>query len=73
MMGRWWCPVLQGLFSAINVLGAIYALSLITPTNFAVMQPSIPVFTSELCSCARSARRPSSTNIRRACLCAVWQ
>ncbi|EWM25961.1 nodulin 21 -like transporter family protein [Nannochloropsis gaditana] len=34
-----------GLFSAGNVLGAVQALTLITPTNFSVLQPSIPVFT----------------------------
>lgn len=38
-------PNLQGLFSAGNVLGAVQSLTLISATNFAVLQPSIPVFT----------------------------
>lgn len=40
--------LLMGLFSAGNVLGAVQALTLITATNFAVLQPSIPVFTMML-------------------------
>lgn len=36
---------IQGLFSAGNVLGAVQSLTLISATNFAVLQPSIPVFT----------------------------
>ncbi len=35
----------MGLFSAGNVLGAVQSLTLISATNFAVLQPSIPVFT----------------------------
>jgi len=35
----------MGLFSAGNVLGAVQSLTLISPTNFSILQPSIPVFT----------------------------
>lgn len=38
----------MGLFSAGNVLGAVQSLTLISPTNFSVLQPSIPVFTMML-------------------------
>jgi len=41
-------PSPQGVFSFGNVVGVVEALTLVSATNVAVMQPAIPVFTMML-------------------------